>query len=846
VGRLLCSSGQDVENWTAKLLKYEQNPGNGDVSYLTRSFMMVSDHMQSDYNPDQATQVSTHLPDTFTHTIWKEVPSGDADYPTFPTASAVIAEMNNHYGLYSWFAHGEPNHIVTKAHKKNKKPRYCINTVDAIDNYEVVENNDGLDCLTNEDYPSVLYSISCNNNPFDDYKISSYPGRNLGEGFTVITKAGGPAFLGNTRYGWVSTSYQLYKKFADLLTAGTQDPESGKSYFHLGVSELVSKQNYYSHYLRYSHNLVGCPETEIWTDTPSQFTNVTITDNGGSITVNAGVSGTDICACSGDNGADCHFLAHNVSSYTFTTTVRPLYITITKHNYIPYTAVTGGTFTSNEIWFGNLHVLGSVVIENDNTLTIQPGTTVRFAPDTWLSVYGTLEAVGTSSERITFTRSGSSNWEGICLQSNTNDSKIWYADIDHASQGVHIGYCTANIRHTKIHHCNNAFFCAFAHPDFSYNDIYQTGGDGIFASGSIITMNHSHYNVITENAGCGVQGTGSTTVFADYGGNSIYNNLSKEMKMTYGSWGYAAYNWWGSPDPDSTEFENVDYEPCLPSDPNSGRPKVSAIASLDEKVKQAHELLCASMYEEAIRLAEAVIEESPNSLAAFSALNIIRFAYWESGEPGFDSYVLDLAARYNREEMGGVALLNYAADLVREGDYERALNTLEGLKESRPGTDFEKLALFTELVIYQEVLGDRGGALRVFSTLKSRYPDDPLTAQAERLLDTHRSPRPRRQKKEPEETQPEGFALLQNYPNPANPTTRITFTLPQKAHVTLEIYNLLGQRVRTLVDGVREAGSHSVLWDGRDDSDKPLPSGVYLYRLRAGEVVQARKMLLLR
>ena len=49
-----------------------------------------------------------------------------------------------------------------------------------------------------------------------------------------------------------------------------------------------------------------------------------------------------------------------------------------------------------------------------------------------------------------------------------------------------------------------------------------------------------------------------------------------------------------------------------------------------------------------------------------------------------------------------------------------------------------------------------------------------------------------------------------------------------------------------MVEGVREAGSHSVLWDGRDESGEPLPSGVYLYRLRAGEVVQARKIILLR
>jgi len=90
------------------------------------------------------------------------------------------------------------------------------------------------------------------------------------------------------------------------------------------------------------------------------------------------------------------------------------------------------------------------------------------------------------------------------------------------------------------------------------------------------------------------------------------------------------------------------------------------------------------------------------------------------------------------------------------------------------------------------------------------------------------------------------LGLSESYPNPFNPITTITFTLPERAYVTLEIYNLLGQRVRTLVDGVREAGSHSALWDGRDDSGRVLPSGVYLYWLRAGGLVQARKMLLLR
>jgi len=88
---------------------------------------------------------------------------------------------------------------------------------------------------------------------------------------------------------------------------------------------------------------------------------------------------------------------------------------------------------------------------------------------------------------------------------------------------------------------------------------------------------------------------------------------------------------------------------------------------------------------------------------------------------------------------------------------------------------------------------------------------------------------------------PHEFSLHQNYPNPFNPTTEIAFALPEAAHVTLEIYNVLGQRVATLVDGFREAGTYTVNWDASSKT-----SGIYLYRLQAGESVETKKMLLLK
>jgi hypothetical protein len=88
---------------------------------------------------------------------------------------------------------------------------------------------------------------------------------------------------------------------------------------------------------------------------------------------------------------------------------------------------------------------------------------------------------------------------------------------------------------------------------------------------------------------------------------------------------------------------------------------------------------------------------------------------------------------------------------------------------------------------------------------------------------------------------PAGFVLYQNYPNPFNPSTQIQFALPKESHVRLEIFNLLGERVKTLVDETRQAGYHSERFDATG-----LASGLYFYRLQAGDFVATKKLLLLR
>ena len=93
---------------------------------------------------------------------------------------------------------------------------------------------------------------------------------------------------------------------------------------------------------------------------------------------------------------------------------------------------------------------------------------------------------------------------------------------------------------------------------------------------------------------------------------------------------------------------------------------------------------------------------------------------------------------------------------------------------------------------------------------------------------------------------PEGYALLPNRPNPFNPSTQIAYRLPQAGAVALVVYNLMGQSIRVLDQGYREAGAYQMQWDGRDGQGRQVASGVYLFRLTSGAFSQTRQMVLLK
>ncbi|RLC56818.1 MAG: hypothetical protein DRH89_04855 [Candidatus Cloacimonadota bacterium] len=101
-----------------------------------------------------------------------------------------------------------------------------------------------------------------------------------------------------------------------------------------------------------------------------------------------------------------------------------------------------------------------------------------------------------------------------------------------------------------------------------------------------------------------------------------------------------------------------------------------------------------------------------------------------------------------------------------------------------------------------------------------------------------------------DENEPENIVskpvLKGNYPNPFNPTTTISFSLPNEQEIELTIYNIKGQKVKQLINGQLTAGQHSMIWDGKDTNDKSVGSGIYFYKLKTGNDVLTRKMLMMK
>jgi hypothetical protein len=264
VGRVPCGNAAEAQAFVEKLLSYEKNPGNGSPGYLTSALWLCSDQMR-DWNlgEGQHAMVSPFVPSGFsqdTNTLI-ESPSGDASNPTGPDGGTCINRMNQGWGIIGVLAHGKASAFVAKSNLINGSPKSWVSTISS-----KADGNGHLPDLGNDQKYGIMYSIACSQSAID---VDEYPYLGddpcVGEYYPLASQKGGVAFLGYSRWGWVSVSYMLFEKFLEYLTNG--NPEH-----HIGIAEALSRCEYPSYRdLNYGHNLFGDPEMNVWTDLPLIF-----------------------------------------------------------------------------------------------------------------------------------------------------------------------------------------------------------------------------------------------------------------------------------------------------------------------------------------------------------------------------------------------------------------------------------------------------------------------------------------------------------------------------------------------------------------------------------------------
>lgn len=276
IGRLLCTTSDEVKNYTDKLIRYEMNPGHGSSSYVVKALLQQCDVPQRD---GQAQYVASNsLQDSFTTIDYiEESPSYNAPYVAgqwYPYGHDVISSMNNHYGYVSWSGHGNPYSIKVCSQGVEDRPYSYLLSVNGIPTEDTTpgDSNNGLNNLSNNYYPMLAYTVSCNSVPFDTYmNYDDYP--NLGKSFTLGESYGGPAIVGNTRQGLICFSYLLQTSFNNYLT--NYDNTLGEAlrtarFNNYPVPSGGETTNFDS-YMCLSTNLLGCPEMRMWTAVPEYF-----------------------------------------------------------------------------------------------------------------------------------------------------------------------------------------------------------------------------------------------------------------------------------------------------------------------------------------------------------------------------------------------------------------------------------------------------------------------------------------------------------------------------------------------------------------------------------------------
>jgi len=304
---------------------------------------------------------------------------------------------------------------------------------------------------------------------------------------------------------------------------------------------------------------------------------------------------------------------------------------------------------------------------------------------------------------------------------------------------------------------------------------------------------------------------------------------------------YAINNWWGSTNPSLFKISQsgiVFYSPYLTSSviiptPPLSKSSGNLIASngndipMLSELNKANELIAANNLTDARTICLNLVTNYPDYAVSYNAMNLLKETYTVneiSNKTDIYRLLFNTKGKKNLYAMAGLIL----ADI----DKGNKLSLIDNVINTYKNESVVELALFDKFVCYYFDKADKQNALAVSKELDQMFPQSREAIDAHRILgdkgyDSINVIQVQPLQKTTVET-PITYAVLGNYPNPFNPSTNISYQLPEAARVTLKIYDMLGREVAKLVDGEMETGKYSVTFNGSG-----LSSGIYFVRFMA-------------
>lgn len=545
--------------------------------------------------------------------------------------------------------------------------------------------------------------------------------------------------------------------------------------------------------------------------------------------------------------------------------------------------VTGslsGTISQNTLLYDSVSVSSNITANSNITILVEVGTVLEidagidlsFSSGSELIVYGSIDADGTPANHITFDFTGAgTHWDGIKLKPGAS-ANFDYCDIDNAVVGIHCDNVSPSITNTDITDCSYYGILTVGNSDLNLSGCEITGngiwgvfidetagmtsdyvlfddngasapfdGGGVFCEGE----SEFRYCQISSNDSFGVyieeDGFADLGLDAEdgYGYNNIGSNVEYEIESYSTETTEAYWNYWGSSDgPDENKlYGDIEYDPYFEDDPEElpwSLPKVLTKPNIAEDKQlyfQGKKYYSDKDYSNAVEVFQILLDKYPDSFFTKFALQkmVVIKTRTDNGDE-IVSFLSDKKETCKSDKLRNNVNMLLVHELRKNKQYADALEL----------TDYdyvdEKCDAYMKMMkgyILLHDLQNTPGAKAAMDDFLLAYPNSIYSANIYMELNQLLGVKPKWQKGESEVVLEDESFNVATYPNPFNPISTLSFSIPEICDVSLVVYDLLGREVITLLNEQMNSGTHNSVWNGKDQFGSPVSTGMYIYRLSA-------------